>query len=134
DLFEKVGGDEDRDAGGGFVLDQLPEDAAAVDIHAGGGLIEEEDAWLVERGQTEAGALADAGREILRFLALGISQIKALRQRAPAAFELHAGEIVEAGVELDILAQREPAIQADLLSHVADMVTHPARLMNNVDA
>ena len=82
----------------------------------------------------EAGALADAGGQVLGLLALGLREREALAERTPAALERRAGEPVEPGVELDVLAQREALVQAHLLAHVADPVAHAARVADDVHA
>src|SRR5581483_11846052 len=107
DLLHEVGRDEDRRPRRGLVLDELPEGAAALDVDARRRLVEEEEARLVERRERQAGALADAGREVVDALALGLGELEALAHRAPAPLELGAGEPVEPGVELDVLAERE---------------------------
>ena len=78
--------------------------------------------------ERQAGALADAGGQVLGLLALRVAEREALAQRAPAALELGAVEAVEAGVELDVLAQRQPLVEAHFLAHVADVVAHAARV------
>ena len=82
----------------------------------------------VQRREREPGALADAGRQVLGPLALRLGEREALAQRAPALLERRAVEAVEAGVELDVLAQREALVEAHLLAHVADAVAHAARV------
>jgi hypothetical protein len=79
-----------------------------VHVDPGRRLVEEEEAWIVQRRQRQTGALPDAGRQVLGALALGVGEREALAERAPAALELRAREAVEAGVELDVLAQRSP--------------------------
>src|SRR5262249_1243209 len=132
-LLEEVGGDEDRDAGRRLVLDQLPEKRAAADVHPGRGFVEEEETGSMQRAERQASALPDAGREVLRLLLLGIGEREALAERAPAALEVRAGQPVEAGVELGVLADREPLVEAHLLAHVADPVAHATRVVDHVD-
>src|SRR5262249_39751359 len=81
-----------------------------------------------------ARALADGGREVLGTLALGIGELEALAQLAPAALQWGALEPEQPGVELDVLTQREPLGEAHLLSHVADVVAHPPGPLDDVDA
>src|SRR5207245_6659424 len=88
----------------------------------------------VQGADREAGALADAGGQVLGLRALGLREREALAERAPAALERRAGEPVEAGVELDVLAQREALVQAHLLAHVTDPVAHAARVPDDVHA
>src|SRR5207244_11682154 len=84
DLLEEVGGDEDRDTRVRLVLDELPEEPAAAHVDARGGLVEEQHARAVERGERQAGALPDAGGEGLGLLGLGLAEREAVAERAPA--------------------------------------------------
>ena len=65
-LLEVVGGEQDGAAALGVLADRLPEAAAALDVHAGGGLVEDQQGGVGEQGHREAqplllaaGALAD---------------------------------------------------------------------------
>ena len=84
--------------------------------------------------ERQAGPLPDAGGEILGFLALRLGEGEALAERAPAPLELRAGEPVEAGVELDVLPDRQTLVEAHLLAHVADPVAHAPGVTDHVDA
>ena len=68
-----------------------------------------------------------AGRS-LAFSCSTSRESEALAQLAPAPLERGAVEAVEPGVELEVLAQGQPLVQAHLLAHVADVVAHAARL------
>src|SRR5262249_15411957 len=63
-----------------------------------------------------------------------IVEREALAQRAPAALQRVALEPEQAGVELDVLAQREPLVEAHLLPHVADVIADPPGPGDDVDA
>ena len=63
----------------------LPEEAAAVDVDAGGRLVEEEHARVVQRAEREPGALADAGGQVLRTLALRLARARSARAARPSA-------------------------------------------------
>src|SRR5262245_10938080 len=133
DLFEEVRGHEDRAPAGRLFLDERPEELSARDVDAGRGLVEEEQLRLVEGGEREAGALADTRGQVLGTLGGRGAQREAVAERAPAPLELCAREAEEAGVELDVLPQGEPLIEAHALPHVADAIAHAARMANHVD-
>src|SRR5262249_61633194 len=63
-----------------------------------------------------------------------IVEREALAQRAPAALQRVALEPEQAGVELDVLAQREPGVEAHLLPNVADVIAAPPGPGDDVDA
>src|SRR5207247_7082492 len=100
-------GDEDGRPGVALLLDQLPEERTAAHVDPRRRLVEEEEPRPVHDADREAGALADAGGQVLGLLALGLREREALAERAPAALERRAGEPVEAGVELHVLRHRE---------------------------
>src|SRR5437867_2073263 len=83
DLLEEVGGDEDRDTRVRLVLDELPEEPAAAHVDARGGLVQEQHARAVERGERQAGALPDAGGEVRGRFELGLAQGGAPAERIP---------------------------------------------------
>src|SRR5207245_752845 len=87
-----------------------PSSAAAAHVDPRRRLVEEEEPRPVHDADREAGALADAGGQVLGLLALGLREREALAERTPAALERRAGEPVEPGVELDVLAQREALV------------------------
>src|SRR5438874_2348498 len=60
--------------------------------------------------------------------------VAATAGRAPPVLEFLARERVEAGVELDVLAEREALVEAHLLPHVADVVADAPRPRDHVDA
>ena len=64
---------------------------------------------------------------------LGLRETEALAHRPPAPLEIGRLDAVEPGVELDVLAQREPRVEAHLLPHVADALAHPPRMLAHVD-
>ena len=79
-LFHVVRGDEDGDALGGHLVNQVPELAARDGIDAGGGLVEKQDGRLVQHRAAEREALLPAageraGDEI--FLALEVRPFRA---------------------------------------------------------
>ena len=133
-LLEKVGGDEHGDARLGLLLDDLPEAGAIVDVDARRRLVEKQQARPMQRGDGEAGSLADAGGKVLGSLLLERAEIEALAQRRPAPLELRARQAVQAGVELHVLAQRQALVEAHLLAHVADVVAYPSRPADDVHA
>ena len=84
--------------------------------------------------ERETGALANAGRQVLDVFALGVQQIESFAHLLPTPQERRALEVVQAAVELDVLAQGEALVEADLLAHVSDAVTDAPRVAADVDA
>ena len=84
DFLEEVRRDEHGDAGGRLLLDAAPRTGAVVHVDAGRRLVEEQHARPMQRRHRQAGALADAGGEVLRLLALGVAEREALAQRRPS--------------------------------------------------
>src|SRR5262249_56994044 len=111
-----------------------PEGPGVANVEARRGLVEEEHPWRVQHAEGEAGALADRGREVLGPLALGVDEREALAQRVPAALQGVTLEPEQAGVELDVLAQREALVEAHPLPHVAAVIADPPGPRHDVDA
>ncbi len=63
-----MGGEEDGFAAGGEGADLGPEGAAGLDVHADGGLVEEDDVGVAGEGEGEEGALLLAAGEIAELL------------------------------------------------------------------
>ena len=88
----------------------------------------------MQHAERQPRALADRGGQVLRTLAFHRVQAEAFPQAAPALLQGGAVQPEQPGEELDVLAQRQPGIQADLLPHVADVVAHASRVADDVDA
>lgn len=64
-LFQVVGGEQDRAALGGLFPHRGPEGLAGGDVHAGGGLVENDQVVVSGGGQREADALFLAAGELV---------------------------------------------------------------------
>src|SRR5450830_913358 len=94
-LVHVVRRDEDRHpARGGELVDEVPEEAAALRVDASGRFVEEEELGLVEQGRRERDALPLAGREVLGQLAEDRLEAQACRERADALGEARARKAV----------------------------------------
>ena len=135
DLLEEVRGDEDGDAGARPRPGSAPRRGrgCATSTPAVGSSRKSTRGWCSVLSARPARWRMPAGRSS-GCSRLGLAEREALAQRAPALLERRAVEAVEAGVELDVLAQRQPLVEAHLLPHVADVVAHPARVADDVDA
>src|SRR6185295_4347425 len=115
DLLEEVRRHEHRDPGRGLLLDQPPEGEPVLDVDARRRLVEEQKTRPMERAERQPGALADTCREIAGAFVLRLAKGEALAERSPAVLELGAGEVVQARVELEVLAQAEALVEAHAL-------------------
>src|SRR5262245_26123577 len=119
-LVHVVRRDEDRGAGGREAEELLPELAPALRVDAGGGLVEDEELGLVDRGDGEREALLPAPGEGRRpRLRVALEPIAA--ERGPDALAAAgAGEAEDARREVQVLAHREVLVEREALRHVAD--------------
>ena len=127
-----VGGNQRREAVGRHVVDEVPELASRLDVDAGGRLVEQQQARLVEHAGGEREALFPAARQLAGELAAPILELHALDDRldrSPAVLHLE-----DAGDEIEILEDREVVVQTEALRHIADFAADFVRLANDVVA
>src|SRR5262249_54324190 len=125
---------EDRHALVRQPVDHRPELAPRDRIDAGRRLVQEEQSWPVGDGTAERQPLLPATRELAAELALPASQPGHRDQLLDALPALAGGHLVDAGVELQVLADREVFIQREALAHVADALLDPLALGADVVA
>ena len=95
-LLEVLGGEEDRHAALGYqALDLLPERRAALRVHAGGGLVEEEDPRTVDERQREVETPLHATRVAADLAVGGLDQADALEELITAPPSLLARQRVQ---------------------------------------
>ena len=132
-LVQVVGGDDEGDALGGEVVDDRPEAAAGDGIDAARGLVEEDQARVVEQRAGEGQPLLPAagerpGDEVL--LAAEVRHadgpVEALGLRRPA-------QAVDPGEEVEVLPHGQLVVEAEALGHVADAAAHPLGVAGDVD-
>ena len=113
-------------ASGADAVDQVPELRARQRVHAGGGLVQDQQVGVVYQRAAQAELLLHAAREFARRAAQEFLQARALRQviDAPAAF---SGVVPEqARKELQVLFDRQGGIEvlAQALRHIGNAWAH----------
>jgi hypothetical protein len=120
-LVHVVGGDEEGDTLAGELEEEVPEGAAGDGVDAGGRLVEEDDLGGVDDGAGEGEALLPAAGE-LRDATCEIGfEAGEGEEFLDAGVGDGRGEAVGGGVEVEVFGDGEVFVEAELLTHVADM-------------
>ena len=131
-LVHVVGGHQHGHAVGGHLVDHVPELAPRLGIDAGGRFVEQQQARPMQHAGGQRHALLPAARQLLRQLIGAIGQADAfqhLGNGTPAVADL-----VEPRDELQVLGNRQVAIEAEALRHVADLQPDARRVAQQVHA
>ena len=121
-LVHEMGGDEDRHPVVAREIDQRPPERVAGDrIDARGRLVEDEDGGLVQHRDGELKALLDAERQAVRARVDEGFQVVALEQLLEPPGDLFRRQMIELGVQLEVLSDRQLAVEREGLRHVADV-------------
>ena len=122
-FVHEVGREEDRDAIVAGEIDQrAPELVTRHRVDTRRGLVENEHRGPVEHSHRKLQPLLDAKRQAVR---LGVGhgiEIVAFEQLFNSGFDLVCRKMVEVCVQLEILPDREFAIERERLRHVADVL------------
>ena len=119
-----MGGDEDRDAAVGRLVDELPELAARGGVHPTRRLIQEDNLRLVEDGHGEGQLLFPAqGQAAHARVALRL-QPDASQHLVGARSDIGLLHAVNACKEADVLPHFQVFVERELLTHVADVALH----------
>ena len=120
-LVHEVSGDEDRDAlAAGEVDQELPELVAGDGVDPGGGLIEQEHVGLVQNGDGQGQPLLEPQGKLLRGgFEIG-AEAEPIDEFVDPGAGTVAGKVEDTGVELEVLTDRELAVEGEGLRHVAD--------------
>ena len=123
-FFQIVGGHENRGARVGQPVDHGPEGTARQRIHAGGRLVEKQDARFVQDRRAERHALFPSLRQAAD--QLNFSALQPRERNHPAHFlrALVFGNAVDAGEEFEVFRDRQVVVERKLLRHVADLLPH----------
>ena len=119
---------------GGEPLDLVPERGAALHVEAGGGLVEEEDPWLVDERQREVEPPAHAARVAADLAIRRLGQPDPGDQLVAAAQRVGLGEPVHSRLESHVLARGQELVERRLLKGDADHVAHLGPLLDDVVA
>ena len=132
-LVHVVGRDEDR----GAPLDQreerLPEVAAALGIDGAGGLVEEQQLGLVDRGGGQGQALSLAARERPGALAGLLLQAVLAQQLARPLLAAGSRQRMDLAHEVEVLEDGQILVEREALGHVADRAAQAFRLLGDAE-
>ena len=129
-LVHEMGGDENCHAVVAREIDQrAPERVARDRVDARGRLVEDEDGGLVQHRDRELKPLLDAERQAVRPRVDHGLQIVALEELFEPRRNLLRRQVIELSVQLEILPDRQFAVEREGLRHVADVAPrlHVAR-------
>ncbi|GLK58309.1 hypothetical protein GCM10017624_04660 [Azotobacter vinelandii] len=115
-----MGGDEDGHPVLARQLDQqFPEVVPRDRVDAGGGFVEDQDFRVVQHRHGQREALAHAQRQLFGQAVADLAQVEAVEHFADARRALRLGEVEQAGVQLQVLQDRQFAVEGERLGHVA---------------
>lgn len=131
-LFQVVGGQDDRGAGGIDLLEHAPHVAADLDVHTGGGLVQDQQPRLGHHGASDhQAALHAAGERAAHHLRL-FPQMRAAQLGLRQGGSLLARHAVETGVvdqdveglfeQVEVHFLRDQADQPHRIAAVADQI------------
>ena len=133
-LVQVVGGDQDRDARLGEVVDEAPELPARQRIDPAGRFVEEEDRRLVENRTPEREPLPPAAGEIAGQRGFAALEAGHLDDELPARLDPVAGQAVNASPEPDVLVDGQQLVEREPLRHVADPLFDALGVGRDIDA
>jgi hypothetical protein len=134
-LLQVLGGEEDGDPVlVGEPRHLFPEGGAALDVEAGGGLVEEEDPRPVGEGERQVEAALHPARVAAHLAVGGVGEADPLQQLVAAALALGLAEAVEGGLQAHVLAAGQQRVERRLLQRGADRRPHPRPLLDDVEA
>src|SRR6516165_9138147 len=124
-LVHVVGRDEGSQTFARHVVNGIPEFAPGFGIDTGGGLVEQQQLWLVQYTGGERQPLLPAAGEVPGKLVRAPSEAHSLHDllnRLPAVAQL-----IDAGDEVEVLEHCEIFVEAETLGHVADLTPNTRR-------
>ena len=134
-LLEVLGREEDGDA---VVLREpahlLPQRRPALDVEAGGRLVEEEDPRAVDEREREVEPALHTAGVAADLPVGGVGQADAREQLVGARPALVARQGLEARLQAQVLAAREERVERSLLERGADRPAHLGSLPDDVEA
>ena len=120
-FVHEVGGDEDgHPVLPGQVHQQIPEAVARPRVHTGGGLIQDQQLRFVHHRHRQGQALAHPQGQGAGGVVEHVFQAKLPGQAGDALGDLCRRQVKQAGVQLEVLAHAQFAVEGEGLRHVAD--------------
>src|SRR3989344_1982912 len=133
-LVHVVRAHQQRHTGRGDVLQDVPEGFARLRVHAGGGLVEQQDARAVRHRAGQGQALLPAARHGAHALVVAAFVVEGELLDQLGHPTGHVLDAVELADELQVLAHRQVAVEAEVLGHVAQQRLDLGRLGGDVEA
>ena len=119
-FFEVVRGEDDRGAARVDLAQELPHGAADLDVDAGGGLVEDQQARLVHQRARDHEAALHAARQAARHLVALVRELQQRKIFLRALAREAALDAVEARLVHQDGLRRLELVEIDLLRHDAD--------------
>ena len=116
------------------VVNQLPELTPRDRIDAARGLVEEDDARLVNQGNRERELLSPPQRKAAHGDVGDLREAESREHLLGALTNLVAGQPVDAAVQADVLTGRQVLVEREALAHVPDAALHGLALRCQVVA
>ena len=133
-LFQVLRGEQDRDAAGHEVADDLPHRVAAARVQAGGRLVEEDDAGVADQGHRQIESAPHAPRVGGGRLPGRVDQIEAVEQGSRAKPPFRSAQVVQVCHQEQVLLAGEQVIHRRELAGDADRGANRVRLVGQVVA
>src|SRR6185295_11463814 len=131
-LVHVVRADQDGEALGGQGVDEVPELAPCLRIHAGGWLVEEQELRLVEDAGRQREPLLPSTGELAGELRPPVGQASPLQDGGDA--RLAVRQLVEAADEVEVLLDGEVLVEGEALGHVAHPAADARSVLAHVEA
>jgi len=127
-LLQVLGGEEDRDAAAGQVLDDLPHGAAAARVQAGGRLVEEDDPGVADQGHRQVELALHATGVGGDQLARRLGQAEPLEQLLGPRPGPGPGQVVQVRHQHQVLPAGQQLVCRRVLAGDADHLPDPGRV------
>ena len=133
-LLEVLRRQEDRDAVGDELADDLPHDPPAARVEAGRRLVEEDDPRVADEGHRQVEPAAHAARVRRGRLAGGVDEVEPLEQLRDAPAALLLAEMAQVGHQAEVLLAGEQLVDRRELAGDADEAADRVGLAGDVVA
>jgi hypothetical protein len=133
-LIQVLRGEQDRDATGREVADNLPHRVATARIQSGGRLVEEDDARVADQGHRQVEPAPHAPRVGGGQLPGCVDQVEAVKQLGCALPAFGSAQVVQVGHQQQILLSSQQVVHRRELAGDADRSAHRVRLPDQVVA
>ncbi len=112
----------------------MPEALPCDGVNTPRGLIQEEDAGIVDKSRGQAQLLLHPAREFVRPAAAELAQADKLQHLHRARQPAIGGQAADLGKETQVLENRHLSVQAEALWQVANLASGPLKLVPQVES